>query len=178
MFTYIPLRSSNLSTIESAFYSSEPVVAVGLGAKSRATKCYQSQGEGMCWGEFSGENTKFVNRYDHPIQCAVNTQQVHSAQVGRGEDRHFGIQQTRPATLLSGEASLAASLLPGVSVSCGTRAAEAVQQPRVNIYNQSLREDAGAPMGCANCNLSRSYGSYTTPTCGPRTLSAHAYGKC
>jgi hypothetical protein len=86
MFTYIPRNHSNLSKVESAFITpggDKYGVAVGLGAKSRATECYENYSDGMCWGKFSGENSKFLNTSDTPIGCMLQSKRVLSASFDR-----------------------------------------------------------------------------------------------
>jgi len=75
---YLPLQSSNLDKVESAFLNENGLphfnVALGLGASSRVKdgQCVDRHfSTGICWGGFEGEDTRFVNNHDHNTSCAL-----------------------------------------------------------------------------------------------------------
>lgn len=88
MNTVLPLQSSNLGLVESAFVNpggSRFGVSVGLGAVTRVRdgKCMQRHhGTGACWGTFDGEHTRFVDNRDHAVGCYVSENHVTAIRAG------------------------------------------------------------------------------------------------
>jgi len=84
---YLPLRSSNLDKVESAFLGQDGLpqfhAAIALGAPSRTTgQCIERHfSSGSCWGTFDGENTRFVANKDHPTSCALEENRIVASQV-------------------------------------------------------------------------------------------------
>jgi len=85
MNQYIPLETSNLTYHQAPYNSDHPYkMDVGLGARSRAKKCYQLyHTPNMCYGLFEDGNTKFASTYDHNISCMTSENYVTGIQVAR-----------------------------------------------------------------------------------------------
>jgi hypothetical protein len=83
----LPLKSSNLDKVESAFLSQDGMpqfhAAVALGSTSRVNgPCIDRHfNTGVCWGTFSGENTRFVANKDHDTACALEENRVWNSSV-------------------------------------------------------------------------------------------------
>lgn len=74
---YLARPSSKLDKIESAYLQADGLphygVDIGLGATSRVKDgyCFDRHFNGMCWGGYEGENTKFVNAGDFNTACPL-----------------------------------------------------------------------------------------------------------
>ena len=86
---YLPLRSSNLDKVESAFLTQDGLphyqATVALGNTSRVSdgQCMDRHfNTGACWGTFSGENTRFVANKDHDTACALEENRLWASAVG------------------------------------------------------------------------------------------------
>ena len=85
---YLPLQSSNLDKVESAFLGQNGYpqfhAAVALGSTSRVDggQCIDRHfNTGVCWGSFSGENTRFVANKDHNTSCALEENRLWNSAV-------------------------------------------------------------------------------------------------
>jgi hypothetical protein len=88
---FLPLQSSSLDKIESAFLNSQGLpqynVALGFGATSRLSggQCMERHlTTGQCWGEFHQDNTRFVSRSDHNTSCALEENHLLGSMTSAG----------------------------------------------------------------------------------------------
>ena len=81
----IPIEKTDLAPIQSAFVSDDSHgTPIGFGPVSQATECYQRHPtqQGMCWGSFPGQRSRFVNLKDHDISCMQDENRITRIQGG------------------------------------------------------------------------------------------------
>lgn len=173
--TFLPLTYSNLTPVESAFASPQGCarngVSVGLGAVSRVAngKCMERMvtNSGMCWGEFNGDDTKFVNRYDYDISGMMGSNRVTSVASAHAPSysNTVGIfeQQQNQAGFPNASGS---SVHPQHSASSGQHVATINPSVVPHFDSPCMVRDAMSCHSAKHYGGCRSYGSYSgCPNC-------------
>lgn len=145
---YLPLASSNLDRVESAFLDQQGLphfhAAVALGNSSRVAggQCIERhQSTGACWGTFEGENTRFVANKDHNTSCALEENRVQASMAGQ---------------------------LPGAATT-NRMASLVTQSEGMQVAPACTARSYGTYSNCPNCPLSGS-AVYSCGLSDPRTI--------
>jgi len=144
--------SSPFPTVQSGAYSSYSVLA--LGPCHKASEIFARHSDSLCWGDFTGKNTAFVNFTPLGIASMTSGAPGTNSMSGPGWGTPFNNMSQPKAPLGGAYATLQQSMqnvAPGVAPNCyGNVAIDETLAPSVTRRSYGAWMNANSAKSCGN----------------------------